>query len=127
MKTLTVFTMAAALFAVTSCATAQPTLKDAFKDKFLIGAALNESQFTGQNAKQVALIKKQFNTITPENVMKWGGIHPEPAQFNFGPADHYVEFGEKNGMFIIGHTLVWHEQTPKWVFEDGKGGPADRA
>src|SRR6187549_2582077 len=127
MKTLPVFTMATALFAVTSCATDQPTLKDAFKDKFLIGAALNESQFTEQNAAQVALIKKQFNTITPENVMKWEKIHPESAKFDFGPADRYVEFGTKNGMVVIGHTLVWHSQTPRWVFEDGKGGPADRA
>lgn len=115
------------LLATTGCTTAQPTLKAAFKDKFLIGAALNESQFTEQNAAQAALVKKQFNTITPENVMKWEKIHPELDKFNFGPADRYVEFGTKNGMFIIGHTLVWHSQTPKWVFEDAKGGPADRA
>ncbi len=106
---------------------AQPTLKEAFQDKFLIGAALNESQFTEQNAAQAALVKQQFNTITPENVMKWERIHPEPDKFHFGPADRYVEFGMKNGMVVIGHTLVWHEQTPKWVFEDGKGNPTDRA
>ena len=119
--------MAAGLFAMTGCATAQPTLKDAFKDKFLIGAALNESQFTEQNPAQAALVKKQFSSITPENVMKWEKIRPERDQFNFGPADRYVEFGEKNNMFIIGHTLVWHSQTPSWVFEDGKGNPTDRA
>ena len=71
--------MAAGLFAMTGCATAQLTLKDAFKDKFLIGAALNESQFTEQNVAQAALVKKQFNTITPENVMKWEKIHPIPV------------------------------------------------
>ena len=112
--------------ALTGCATAQPTLKETFKHYFLIGAALNESQFTERNAEQAALIKKQFNSTTPENAMKWGLIHPEPDRFDFGPADRYVEFGEKNGMFIVGHTLVWHNQTPRWVFEDGKGNPADR-
>jgi endo-1,4-beta-xylanase len=115
-----------ALLGSVSCATAQPTLKEVFKEHFLIGAALNESQFNGHDTVQTALIKKQFNTITSENVMKWANIHPVPERFNFSLADRYVEFGEKNGMFIIGHTLVWHEQTPGWVFEDGKGGPADR-
>lgn len=115
------------LLATTGCVTAQPTLKDAFKDKFLIGAALNESQFTGQNVAQAALVKQQFSSITPENVMKWEVIHPERDKFNFGPADRYVEFGDKNGLFVIGHTLVWHSQTPRWVFEDEKGNPADRA
>jgi endo-1,4-beta-xylanase len=113
----------AGLLAATGCATAQPTLKDAFKDKFLIGAALNESQFTGQNATQAALIKKQFNSITPENVMKWEIIHPNLDKYNFGPSDRFVTFGETNRMFIVGHTLVWHSQTPKWVFEDGQGHP----
>jgi endo-1,4-beta-xylanase len=116
-----------AFLAATNGLMAEPTLKDAFKDKFLIGAALNPAQFTEQNAAQAALIKKQFNSITPENVMKWERIHPGPGHFDFGPADRYVEFGETNGMFIIGHTLVWHSQTPQWVFENGKGGPADRA
>jgi len=115
-----------ASLALASRTTAQPTLKEAFKAHFLVGAALNESQFTGQNAAQVAIIKKQFNTITPENVMKWARIHPRPEDFSFGPADRYVEFGETNGMFIIGHTLIWHEQTPNWVFEDDHGGTAGR-
>jgi endo-1,4-beta-xylanase len=126
MKSHSTFIMAAALFAGTGCATAQPSLKDAYKDKFFIGAALNPAQFTEQNSAQAALIKKQFNTITPENVMKWEKIQPEPDKFDFAPADRYVEFGEKNGMFIVGHTLIWHEQTPDWVFSDGKGRSADR-
>jgi endo-1,4-beta-xylanase len=114
------------LIVATGSAMAQATLKDAFKEHFLIGSALNESQFTEHNAAQAALIKAQFNTISPENVMKWALIHPEPERFDFGPADRYVGFGESNAMFIIGHTLIWHEQTPSWVFEDGQGGPADR-
>ncbi len=119
--------MAAALLAATGSAPAQPTLKEAFQDKFLIGVALNPAQFTEQNAAQAALVKKQFNSITAENVMKWEKLHPAPDRFDFGPADQFVAFGTKHGMTIIGHTLVWHSQTPRWVFEDGKGGPADRA
>ena len=105
---------------------AQPALKSAFKNDFLIGAALNESQFTGQNTNAVALIKAQFDTISPENVLKWGSVHPEPDRYDFSVADRYVEFGQANKMFIVGHTLVWHSQTPKWVFQDDKGNPVDR-
>jgi endo-1,4-beta-xylanase len=107
-------------------ACAQTTLKDAFKKDFLIGAALNEAEFTGQNTNAVALIKTQFNTISPENVLKWESIHPKPDQYDFSAADRYVEFGKKNGMFIVGHNLVWHSQTPKWVFQDDQGNPVDR-
>jgi endo-1,4-beta-xylanase len=126
MKSSIVFGVFMGMLTTTGCVTAEPALKDAFQGKFLIGAALNESQFTGQNAAQTALIKKQFNSITPENVLKWEKIHPEPGKYDFGPADRYVEFGKENGMFIIGHNLVWHEQTPKWVFEDEKGNPVTR-
>ena len=108
------------------CLAAEPSLKESFAGKFLIGAALNEFQFTGQNTGAVAVIERQFNSITPENVMKWEKIHPEPDRFDFGPSDRYVKFGEEHGMFIIGHTLVWHSQTPNWVFQDEKGNPLVR-
>ena len=117
---------------LTSCASqphrghAQSTLKDAFKKDFLVGVAINEAQFSGKDARGDAIIKSQFNCISPENALKWESIHPEPDRYNFGPADRYVEFGEKNGMTIIGHCLVWHNQTPKWVFEDANGNPVDR-
>ena len=58
--------------------------------------------------------------------MKWESVHPEPDRYDFSATDRYVEFGRKNGMFIIGHNLIWHEQTPKWVFQDEKGNPVDR-
>src|SRR5438094_1833132 len=29
-------------------------------------------------------------------------------------------------MFIVGHNLVWHNQTPRWVFEDSGGTPVSR-
>jgi endo-1,4-beta-xylanase len=58
--------------------------------------------------------------------MKWETIHPEPDQYDFEEADRFVEFGEANNMFIVGHTLVWHSQTPAWVFQDASGNPLDR-
>jgi len=107
-------------------AEAQPMLKSAFQNDFLIGAALSESQFSGQNTNAVALIQAQFDTISPENALKWESIHPRLDQYDFSAADRYIAFGQSNNMFIVGHTLVWHEQTPKWVFQDDKGNPVDR-
>ena len=106
--------------------TIQPTLKDAFKDDFYIGAALNVEQITGREPETMALVAKHFNSITPENILKWEEVHPEPGRYNFEAADRYVAFGEKHKMHIIGHTLVWWHQTPDWVFRDGSGNPIGR-
>ena len=106
---------------------AQPaTLKDAFQGIFRIGAAVNQSQFEEKDARGDSVIAAQFNTISPENALKWESIHPRLDGYNFDPADHYVAFGEKNKMFIIGHCLVWHSQVPRWVFQDDKGAPLTR-
>jgi len=102
------------------------TLKDAFKKHFLVGAALNRSQFSEKDPRGVPIVTTQFNTITAENQMKWQNIHPQPDKFDFEGADQFVAFGEKHKMVIIGHTLVWHNQTPKWVFQDETGGPISR-
>jgi endo-1,4-beta-xylanase len=109
--------------AIAGDSTSALMLKDAYKNDFLIGVAINQRQFTGEDTNGVAIIKAQFNSISPENVLKWESIQPRPGNdgYNFEPADRYVEFGEQNGMYVIGHTLIWHSQTPKWVFlaDDG--------
>jgi endo-1,4-beta-xylanase len=101
-------------------------LKDAFAGDFKVGAALSTPQVMGEEPAALELVKRHFNAITPENLLKWAEVHPEPNVYNFKPADAYVEFGEKHGMFIVGHTLVWHNQTPDWVFEGEGGRPLDR-
>jgi endo-1,4-beta-xylanase len=105
-----------------------PTLKDAYKHHFYVGVAINRSIATGEGgnrfrtaelvSKDIALTKEQFNQISPENDLKWASIHPREGAdgYDFGPADAYVDFGLKNHMYIVGHTLVWHGQTPAWVF-----------
>ena len=105
---------------------AQAKLKDAFKDYFLIGAALNRGQIFETDERGAKIVKEQFNTISPENILKWGLVHPQIDRYDFSAADRYVAFGERHGMFIVGHTLVWHNQTPKWVFEDKTGKPVSR-
>jgi len=126
--------LALALLAVgaTARSAETPTLKDAYKDKFYIGAAINRTIATDaavpaenvnrtpeQVAKDIALVKQQFNQIAPENDLKWALIHPREGAdgYDFGPADAFVNFGVSNHMYIVGHTLVWHGQTPRWVFQ----------
>lgn len=126
MRKLLVCATASLGLALAASAQSRPSLKDAYKGCFMVGAALNPAQFTDQDEAEDAIIKAQFNTISPENVLKWEVIHPRPDTYDFSMADKYVEFGEHNHMFIVGHNLVWHSQVPKWVFEDEKGNPVSR-
>jgi endo-1,4-beta-xylanase len=101
-------------------------LKDVFQGKFYIGAALNTWQINGRDTASVRIIKQHFNSITAENVMKSALIQPEEGKFNFDLPDQFVEFGLQNQMFIIGHTLIWHSQTPRWFFVDQAGNEVSR-
>jgi endo-1,4-beta-xylanase len=98
-------------------------LKDVYKNAFLIGVAVTPSITSGQDKVSQEIVVKHFNSTTPENVMKAALINPQPGVYNWGPADDYVAFGIKNKMFIIGHTLVWHNQVPAWFFTNAEGKP----
>jgi endo-1,4-beta-xylanase len=98
-------------------------LKDAYRDGFRMGVAVGGGTVSGADTASQRIVLQHFNTVTIENAMKAGPINPRPGVYNWAPADAYVEFGEKNGMFIVGHTLVWHNQTPEWFFQDSAGRP----
>lgn len=107
-------------------APAVPTLQDAYKGLFRIGAALNSAQFEDRDPLTDPIIKSQFNQISPENALKWQSVHPDADRYTFDEADKYVAFGEKYHMFILGHCLVWHSQVPRSVFVDADGKPLIR-
>ena len=102
---------------------AQKTLKDVYEDYFPIGVAVAPRNLSGPEAE---LIKQQFNSITPENAMKMGPVHPEENRYNWQDADAIVEFGQKNGIMVRGHTLCWHSQAPRWFFTDAEGKQVSR-
>lgn len=77
--------------------------------------------FSGKDAASRATVLRHFHSITVENAMKAAPLNPRPGVWNFGPADAFVAFGEAHGMFIVGHTLVWHNQTPAWFFQNERG------
>lgn len=92
-----------------------PSLKEVFKNEFVIGTALNADQIEGKDAGAAALVPQQFNAITPENIMKAEVIHPEWGRYDFDLADKLVAYGKKNNIQINAHTLIWHSQLPPFV------------
>lgn len=102
------------------------TLKDAYADKFYIGTALHVDQLMGLDEKSVEVVKTNFNAIVAENCMKSEEMRPADGEFFFDEADKFVQFGEENGMFTIGHTLIWHSQAPAWFFTDAEGKDVSR-
>ncbi len=96
-------------------------LKDRFRGEFYIGTALTLGQVTGRESGVDSLLSYHFNSITAENGLKWGSVHPKEGEYNFEYGDAFVAMGEKLGAFVVGHTLVWHQQTPAWVFQDETG------
>ena len=101
-------------------------LKDAYRDAFRIGTAVNEAIISGGDSASREIVVRQFNTITNENVLKAERVNPRPGVYDFADGDAFVAFGEKHKMFIVGHTLVWHNQTPSWFFQDSAGKPNTR-
>ena len=99
-------------------------LKDYYKDYFPTGVAVNIRNITGPDT---TLILQQFNSLTPENAMKMGPIHPEEGRYNWKDADAIVNFATSHGLRIRGHNLCWHEQTPAWLFKDAGGQEVTKA
>ena len=95
------------------------SLSDRYKDLFHLGAAINEDIILGKDLQSKNIVTSEFNSITPENSLKWMFLQPFPNKFNFGAADKYVELGIKNNMHIVGHALVWHNQLADFMKTTG--------
>lgn len=105
-------------FTPSAVVTEAPGLKDYYKDYFPIGVAVSAHSLKTDEA---SLIIRQFNSLTPENALKMSVVHPGEQQYNWRDADSIAAFASRNGMKLRGHTLVWHNQAPKWIFQDANG------
>ncbi len=94
-------------------------LKDYYKDYFRIGVAVSPQALKREG--EAKLVLQQFNSLTPENAMKMGPIHPRENEYAWAGADSIVAFAERNHLKVRGHTLCWHNQTPSWLFVDTAG------
>ncbi|UEG52264.1 endo-1,4-beta-xylanase [Mucilaginibacter daejeonensis] len=93
-------------------------LNNVYKKYFTIGVAVTPRELKSEEA---GLITKEFGSVTPENAMKMGPIHPQQDRFYWTDADSIVAFAQRNKMKVRGHTLCWHAQTPRWLFVDSAG------
>ncbi|PZD94480.1 1,4-beta-xylanase [Paenibacillus sambharensis] len=99
-----------------------PSLGARYRDYFDIGAAVNLKTIESQQG----VLSRHYNSITAENDMKFERLQPEEGRYTFEAADRIAAFADEHSMKLRGHTLVWHNQTPQWVFEGRDGQPADR-
>ena len=99
-------------------------LKDYYASYFPVGVAVSPGALKGDEAR---LIMQQFNSLTPENAMKMGPIHPKPNEYYWKDADSIVAFAQRNNMRVRGHNLCWHNQAPAWMFVDNKGDTVSKA
>ena len=94
-------------------------LKDAYKEYFTIGVAVNQRNVT--NPEQQALIAREFNSVTAENDMKPQPTEPRQGQFDFTRADRIANFCRQHGIKMRGHCLMWHSQIGEWIYKDEQG------
>ena len=85
----------------------------------MIGATINQEdyQIVDKDVKAIKIVQRDFNAVTPENSMKWMHIHPGFNEFTFSNADKIVDFAKENEMYLLGHTLVWHNQVPDYIYD----------
>jgi endo-1,4-beta-xylanase len=95
------------------------SLAEAYAGRFQIGAAVGGTLPGSLEPAELALLARQFNVLTPENCMKPGPVHPEPARYDFAAGDALVRFAEARSMAVVGHTLCWHQQCPDWFLTAG--------
>jgi endo-1,4-beta-xylanase len=98
-------------------------LKDYYKNYFSMGVAVSPRALKTDEAQ---LVLEQFNSITPENAMKMGPVHPGENQYNWSGADSIAAFAKRNNLKLWGHTLCWHTQAPNWFFKDAGGKPVSK-
>lgn len=124
MKPLILLVVAGSLLPVPGTAQSAKGLKDHYSTYFPIGVAVSPRVLKSTDA---SLITQQFNSLTAENAMKMGPIHPRKHEYYWKDADSIAAFAQRNKLKLRGHTLCWHNQTPAWLFVDAQGQPVSKA
>ena len=96
-----------------------PRVRDVVTE-FPVGAAITAAETVGAHGQ---LLARHFSSVTPGNALKWDATEPTENTFSYAQADPLVAYAKTHGLAVRGHTLVWHNQTPAWVFTDAAGAP----
>lgn len=96
----------------------QTGLKDAYKDYFKVGVSLNTRNFSDEEQKTILA---NYNSVTCENAMKPGELHPAEGVWKWKDADSIANWCRRNKIPMRGHCLVWHNQFAKWMMYDQSG------
>jgi len=83
------------------------------KSGVLVGTAVRPAQLS--EPEYASTLAREFNMLEPEDVLKWETVHPQRQSFDFSQPDRLIDFAAAHGMKVRGHTLVWHQQNPKWL------------
>ncbi len=100
-----------------------PSLAEAYRGTFLVGAAVNPGQVLMGDTHE--LLARQFDVVVADNDMKPLLLNRQEGRYEFGMADEIVDWAAKNGIKVRGHCLVWHQQAAPWIFTRG-GAPVSR-
>lgn len=123
---MALYVVVSGALAAAGCAGEDVGMREAFEGKFLIGTALNTVQVSSGDAALQELICKQFSAVVAENCMKPEMLQPEEGVFDFADGDRLCDLAERNGQTVTGHCLVWHSQSPKWMFVNAEGDTVSR-
>ncbi|HTS25186.1 MAG TPA: endo-1,4-beta-xylanase [Bryobacteraceae bacterium] len=107
-------------FVLLACSLAlsgQPLRELAERRSVRLGTAVNPARLNEE--LYAGVLAREFNQVEPENGLKFGPVHPQPSEYNFGPPDALAAFAREHKMWMRGHTLVWHQQNPRWVTNSG--------
>ena len=108
----------AALMTMSGTSLLAQGLKDTYKNYFDVGVAINSRNLSEDQQK---IILDNFCSITAENEMKPGEVHPREGVWTWERADAIANFCRKNNIKMRGHCLVWHSQFCDWMFTDKNG------
>ena len=105
----------------------KPPLKEVARGKFQFGVGTDLGVFS--RSEDLALLKRHFDAVTPENCMKTSKVQPEEGRFDFAAADRFMDLADEHRLEVVGHNLVWSRPgtTPAWFFkEDGQSVSRER-
>lgn len=78
------------------------------------GAAVRGDALVDDPDYRAALMER-CSLVVPEGGLKWSELRPTREEFNFFEGDRLMDFAERNGMQMRGHTLVWYAAMPDWT------------